>query len=146
MAMARAVRFGVPPEVAFDYLADPRNRPQWQSSLRRVDGVEGVVRVGQSWVDVTVPGLRPRMTTTVVDRPTRWAEVGEWRGIDAELTLDFAPADGGTLVTPSFRVTGRGLARAPAWVADKVAVYAVLPDLRRAAGLLEGPHERPSAG
>lgn len=138
---ARTVRFAVPPEAAFDYLADPVNRPEWQSSLRRVEGVEGVPREGQSWVDVTVARLRPRMTTTVLQRPTRWTEIGRWRGIDAELTLDLAPdgpAGRATLVTPTFRVTGRGPARTPAWVVDKIAVYAVLADLRRAAGILGG--------
>ena len=28
------------PSVAFDYLVDPRNRPEWQSSLRRVEEVD----------------------------------------------------------------------------------------------------------
>ena len=86
----RGVRFAVPPEVAFDYLVDPRNRAAWQSSLRRVEGVTGQPRVGQRWVDVTVPGLRPRMETTVLERPHRWTEVGRWHGIDAELTLVLA--------------------------------------------------------
>ena len=104
----RGVRFAVPPEVAFDYLVDPRNRAAWQSSLRRVEEVTGEPRVGQRWVDVTVPGLRPRMETTVLERPHRWTEVGRWHGIDAELTLVFAPDGAGCLVTPTFRVTGRG--------------------------------------
>jgi len=132
----RGVRFAVPPEVAFDYLVDPRNRAVWQSSLRRVEEVTGEPRVGQRWVDVTVPGLRPRMETTVLERPRRWSEVGHWHGIDAELTLDFAPDGAGCLVTPSFRVTGRGPARPAAFAVDKVAVLGVYPDLRRAARLL----------
>ena len=32
--------FDVPAEVAFDYLVDPRHRPEWQSSLRRVEDVD----------------------------------------------------------------------------------------------------------
>ena len=35
-----AVAFAVPAEVAFDYLIDPRHRPEWQSSLRRVELVD----------------------------------------------------------------------------------------------------------
>ena len=31
----------VSPEVAFDYLADPANRPAWQASLKGVEAVEG---------------------------------------------------------------------------------------------------------
>ena len=83
------VRFDMPADVAFDYLVDPHRRPEWQSSLRRVEDVDaGAPRVGQRWVDVTVPGLRPRMETTVLDRPRTWTEVGRWRGIDAVLTPD----------------------------------------------------------
>jgi hypothetical protein len=62
--------------------------------------------------------------------------VGRWRGIEAELTLDFAPDGPGCRVTPTFRVTGRGPARPLAWAVGKVAVLAVLPDLRRAAAIL----------
>ena len=52
----RTVRFEVPVEVAFDYLVDPHRRAEWQSSLRRVEEVDaGPPRVGQRWVDVTVP-------------------------------------------------------------------------------------------
>ena len=130
-------RFGVPAEVAFDYLVDPRHRPEWQSSLRRVEDVgAGAPRVGQRWVDVTVVGLRPRMETTVLDRPRIWTEVGIWRGIDAVLTLAFTPDGHGCRVTPTFRVTGRGAVRPLAWAVDRVAVLGVLPDLRRAARLL----------
>jgi hypothetical protein len=135
------VRFDVPPDVAFDYLVDPHRRPEWQSSLRRVEDVDpGAPRVGQRWVDVTVPGLRPRMRTTVLDRPRTWTEVGSWRGIDAVLTLELVPDGGGCRGTPTFRVTGRGAARPLAWVVDRVAVLGVLPDLRRAARLLAERH------
>lgn len=137
--MTREVAFPVPAETAFDYLVEPRNRPAWQSSLRRVDEVDpGPPRVGQRWVDVTVPGLRPRMETTVLARATTWTEVGRWHGIDATLTLDFrpGPAAGACRVAVSFRVRGRGPARIPAYVVDRVAVLGVLPDLRRAARIL----------
>ena len=132
----RSIRFDVSAERAFDYLVDPRNRPAWQSSLRSVAEVTGEPRVGQRWIDVTVPGLRPRMETTVLERPTRWTEVGHWHGIDAELTLDFAPDGDGCRIIPSFRVTGRGPAAVPAYAVDKVAALGVYPDLRRAARLL----------
>ncbi len=143
-------------QTAFGYLVDPHHRPEWQSSLRRVEDVSPALPgVGQTWIDVTVPGLRPRMETTALERATTWTEVGTWRGIAAELTLDFAADEaaggggegdggagggaagrGGCLVTPTFRVTGRGAAYPVAWLLDKVAVFAVLPDLRHAARLL----------
>jgi Polyketide cyclase / dehydrase and lipid transport len=122
------VAFPVPSEVAFDYLADPRNRADWQSSLARVEDVDGVPRVGQTWTDVTRPGLRPRMETTVLDRPHRWAERGTWRGITATLTLDFADTPTGCDVTASFEIAR--LLRAPA-------LRAVRSDLRHAASTLQ---------
>jgi hypothetical protein len=122
------VAFPVPSEVAFDYLADPHNRADWQSSLARVEDVDGVPRVGQTWTDVTRPGLRPRMETTVLDRPHRWAERGTWRGITATLTLDFADTATGCDVTASFEIAR--LLRAPA-------LRAVRSDLRHAASTLQ---------
>ncbi|HEU5036783.1 MAG TPA: SRPBCC family protein [Nocardioides sp.] len=121
------VPFPVAPEVAFDYLADPRNRPDWQSSLARVEDVDGEPRVGQTWVDVTRPGLRPRMETTELDRPRRWTERGTWHGVTATLTLDFVATPTGCDVTATFQIAR--LLRAPA-------LWAVRGDLRRAAGKL----------
>ncbi len=122
------VAFPVSCEVAFDYLADPVRRPEWQSSLARVEDVDGEPRVGQTWTDVTRPGLRPRMETTVLDRPHRWAERGTWRGITATLVLDFAATPTGCDVTATFQIA-RPLRRPALW--------AVRSDLRRAAGRLQ---------
>lgn len=138
--MVKPVQFPVPPEVAFDYLVDPANRPDWQSSLRSVEDIDGDPRVGQTWIDVTMPGLRPTMRTTILERPHTWTEVGTWRGIAAELTLDLAPHGTDTMVTPTFEVTGRGPMAVPAFFADKVAVFAVIPDLKHAARILGSLH------
>lgn len=132
----RPVAFDVPFEVAFDYLVDPRNRPEWQQSLRRVEGVDTAPSVGQTWVDVTRIGVRPSMETTELDRPTRWTERGSWRGVEAVLTLRFSPSDSGCLVTADARVTGRGIARFLGPVLGRVAAVAVPGDLARAARIL----------
>ena len=134
-----AVAFPVPREVVFDYLVDPRHRAAWQSSLRRVESVDGEPRVGQTWVDVTGPGLRPRMETTELDRPRRWTERGTWRGFAATLTLDLAETAGGCAVTATVRLRGRGPAAPVAAVLGAVAPYAVRADLRSAARLLSRP-------
>jgi hypothetical protein len=130
------VRFGVPVDVAFDYLVDPRHRPEWQSSLRRVEDVEGEPRIGQTWTDVTKPGLRPAMETTVLERPRLWAESGTWRFVRADLTLHLVPVgDDACDVHFRFRIHAFG----PLGVAaTAVSVPAVRSDLRRAAGLLAG--------
>ncbi|GEP34584.1 hypothetical protein NSZ01_23520 [Nocardioides szechwanensis] len=126
----------VPPEVAFDYLVDPANRAEWQPSLARVEDVVGPVGVGQRWVDVTRPGLRPLMETTELDRPHRWTERGTWRTFSAELTLEFAPAPGGCEVEPTMRLRARGPAGLAARVLDRLAPLAVRADLRNAGRIL----------
>lgn len=131
-----SVPFAVAPEVAFDYLVDPRNRAAWQSSLARVEDVDGEPRVGQTWTDVTRPGLRPAMETTELDRPRRWAEQGRWRGFAARLTLTLVPAGTGCEVRFDFEVTSRGLLRLVGAALTAVAVPAVRADLRRAADIL----------
>jgi hypothetical protein len=133
------VEFDVPAEVAFAYLVDPRNRPQWQSSLRRIEDLSTQTpQVGQSWTDVTTPGLRPAMVTTVLAPSTRWTEVGTWGGISAELTLEFAPSEGGCTVLAIAQVQGRGLLRPLGPVITRAAGLAVPGDLKRAARILLG--------
>jgi uncharacterized protein YndB with AHSA1/START domain len=134
--MIGPVAFDVPVEVAFDYLVEPGNRPRWQSSLRRVEHVQGEVRSGQTWVDVTGPGVRAAMETTALDRPFSWAERGVWRGIEATLTLRFRPTGEGCETTAQVRVIGRGLARPLGPVLTRAAALAVPRDLRRAARIL----------
>ncbi len=127
------VEFACDRETAFDYLVDPRRRPEWQSSLRRVSEVDGEPRVGQTWVDETKPGLKPRMRTTELDRPARWSESGTWRFVRADLTLDFAETATGCEVSYQFRIHALGPLGA---LASRLSAPAVGADLRRAAGLL----------
>ncbi|MBS45500.1 MAG: polyketide cyclase [Nocardioides sp.] len=135
--MGRAVLFPVPCEVAYDYLVAPDNRAEWQSSLRAVEDVRGADGVaGQTWTDVTNPGLRPRMELTDADRPTRWSERGTWGRFAAELTLDFAPAGSGCAVTATMALHARGVAWPLGVVLQRLAPYAVRADLRSAAEIL----------
>lgn len=128
------VRFDVPAEVAFDYLVDPARRPEWQSSLRRVEDIDGEPRVGQTWTDVTKPGLEPAMRTTVLERPRLWAETGTWRFVRADLTLRFEPVGPGTCdVHFRFRIHALGPLGLGASV---ISVPAVRGDLRRASRIL----------
>jgi uncharacterized protein YndB with AHSA1/START domain len=99
MPVSAVVTFPQPPEVVFDYLKDPRNRPQWQSSLRAVDDVVGNGDVGTTWVDVTKPGLRPRLRVTACEPQRLWVEEGVWRGVTARLECHFREsASGGTVL------------------------------------------------
>jgi hypothetical protein len=129
-----SVAFAVSAEPAFDYLVDPRNRPEWQLSLRRVDDVAGEPGVGQTWTDVTRPGLRPAMRTGVFDRPRLWSESGTWRFVRADLTLCFDPVgDGACEVRFAFRIHALGPI---GLAASAVSVPAVRSDLERAARIL----------
>lgn len=136
MAGRGGVAFPVAAEVAFDYLVDPRNRPAWQSSLDRVEDVDGAPRVGQRWTDVTKPGLRPAMETTELERPHRWSERGAWGGLAARLTLELRPAGEGCVVLFDLAVRGRGPLAPVGAVLTRLAVPAVRADLRRAAANL----------
>ena len=132
------VDVAAPADVVHAYLSDPRRRPEWQSSLRRVDELTGDGRLGTTWTDVTVLGARPRLRVTAEDPGRLWAEEGEWRGVVAELRLDLRRVSGGTRVVATVDVrTPRVLA--PLGVLLRLlAPYAVRSDLRRAARLLAG--------
>lgn len=137
MSLTTSVEYAVPVNVVFGYLAEPRNRPEWQSSLRRVDMIdEGSPRVGLRWRDVTAAGIEPEMVITEMEADLLWAETGRWRAIEADLTLRFAPRDGGCTVSVGFGVRGTGLLRPVGWAATRAGLFAVRSDLRRSARLL----------
>ena len=137
-----SVAFEVPAEVAFDYLVDPRHRAEWQSSLRRVEDVDGEPRLGQTWTDVTKPGLRPAMRTDVLERPRLWSESGTWQFVRADLTLRFEPVgEQACDVRFEFRIHALGPL---GLAATAVSVPAVGADLRRAARLLSEASPGPS--
>jgi len=126
------VAFPVPREVAFDYLADPRNRPQWQASLTRVENVSGSPD-RQTWVDVTGLRVRPQMGTTEFARPRAWSESGSWRRVSADLSLRFDATTRGCRVLYRFRIRALGPL---GLVVSLLAVPMVRADLRRAARIL----------
>ena len=135
--------YAVPVDVAFAYLVDPLNRPEWQSSLKAVEVLDaGEPRVGQRWLDRTALGIVPRMETTALEEGRRWSETGRWRGVEADLTLTFAPhredPDGpeGCRLDAAFEVRGRGLLRPVGWVSSGAGLFAVRSDLARAGKIL----------
>ncbi|OCH79903.1 SRPBCC family protein [Gordonia sp. UCD-TK1] len=146
------VSFDAPIEVTFDYLADPTNRPEWQSSLRRIDDLRPIGDragdVGTSWTDVTVvPGVSPRMEVTACESPRRWQEIGRWRSVDAVLTLTFADRDGadrkgGTDVHAEAVLTVPAIGGLVLTATRWPAAQAVRADLERAARLLAGRGSR----
>jgi uncharacterized protein YndB with AHSA1/START domain len=134
-----------PPRAVFDYLSEPRSRPEWQSSLRSVDLLtEGPTGVGTRWLDRTAVGACPvleivRMQAPDGATPGVWSEVGEWRGLRADLTLRFEPRTGSptTLVVADADIGGALPWRPVSLVLRMLAPAAIKADLRRAARLLE---------
>lgn len=136
-----SVEYDVPVDVAYGYLADPRNRPEWQSSLRGVDLLdEGEPRVGMRWRDLTSARIAPTMEITDMEPDVLWSETGTWRGIEADLTLRFAPRAGGCTVDVAFGVRDRGPLRPVGWAATSAGLFAVRSDLRRASRILAERH------
>lgn len=132
------VRFDAPPDVVHAYLSDPHRRPEWQSSLRRVDDVVGDGGVGTTWTDVTSVGARPRMRVTADEPGRSWTEAGEWRGVTAELRLDLHPDGAGTRVVATFDLrTPRPLVPLGV-VLRRLAPLGIRGDLRRAARKVGG--------
>ena len=125
--------------MAFDYLGDPRNRPEWQSSLLSVTLADrdDEPHLGMTWRETTMVGVRPRLEITHFERPSVWAEVGRWQGIEATLVLAFEERTAGCRVVAEGEITGRHVYAAPAALAGRLAGLAVGADLRKAARILD---------
>ena len=136
------LEYAVPASVAFAYLADPANRPEWQSSLRAVEllGADAgeTPRVGMRWLDHTAVGMSPEMAITVMEPDVLWAETGRWKAIEADLTLRFAPRGAGCRIEAAFDVRAPGLLRPVGWAATAGGLLAVRSDLRKAGRILAG--------
>jgi hypothetical protein len=144
-----SVRVAAPLADVYEYLAEPSNRPEWQSSLRSVDLLtDGPLRVGTAWIDRTAAGVNPRMEIIGLvppgedgDEPVTWSEEGEWRAIRAMLTLTFEPAEDDPGATCVWVVAD--ILTGPLWllpvrsVLRILAPAAVRSDLRRAARIIE---------
>lgn len=144
MTFTLEVGFPAEPDAVFAFLADLRNRPRWQASLRAVDlAAEPPYGVGTRWCDVTWPGLRPRMEVTAFDPGRSWAERGHWHGVVVDLALDLRPADGGTAVRATAATHAPGWRRPIGWGLGLLGPVAARDDLRRAARILSVRGSRP---
>ncbi|MDQ6642554.1 MAG: SRPBCC family protein [Actinomycetota bacterium] len=136
-SVVATVIFQQPPDVVFGYLADPRNRPEWQSSLRAVEmRDEGEPHVGMRWRDLTSVGFRPDMSITELAPYRVWGETGAWHGITADLTLRFTAVAGGTRVAARAEFAGEGAWGLVSTVVRHLAPNALGHDLERASRLL----------
>ena len=125
-------------EAAFRFLADPRCRPQWQSSLRSVDvPADEEPHLGQRWSETTAVGVRPALETTVFTPFRVWAETGHLarRHGDPRAALHRRrrrlPG-----AAPRARSAGSGAWAVPAGAAGLLASKAIAADLRKAGRIL----------
>ena len=134
-----------PRPVVFDYLADPRNRPEWQASLRTVELLDELAPgqepyVGLRWVDKVKVGPPFELQISRLEPGELWSEVGSAGPFTAYGTLLFEDEtrDGvaGTRVHCIARVQGRGPARPLGPAATALGVALVRVDLTRAARVL----------
>jgi uncharacterized protein YndB with AHSA1/START domain len=126
-----------PPSDLFRFLAEPRNRPLWQSSLRTVTDIdEGEPHPGQHWRDVTKVGIKPQMQLTELVPYRVISETGTWRGVDGLLTLRFLKTSQGTRLTAEGRVIGHGPFALAAAVSGRFAPETIRKDLLRASEVL----------
>jgi hypothetical protein len=137
-----AVFVAAPRPAVHAYLADPRNRPEWQGSLARVELLDdGPPRVGMRWVDHVRGGVRFPLRITGMVADELWVEQGSLGPLTAEVRLGFEDAveDGvaGTRVRVVVRVRGRGAARPAGWLATGVLSAAVRVDLPRLVRVIE---------
>jgi uncharacterized protein YndB with AHSA1/START domain len=126
-----------PPPVVFRFLAEPRNRPLWQASLRSVADVDdGEPRVGMRWRDVTKVGIRPHMQITELTPYRLLVETGTWRGVDGVLTMRFLKTTQGTRLTAEGHMVGHGAFAVAAAVTNRLAPETIRKDLLRASQLI----------
>jgi uncharacterized protein YndB with AHSA1/START domain len=133
-----------PPADLFRFLADPRNRPLWQTSLRAVTDVDqGDPHPGMQWRDVTKVGIKPWMELTEVVPFRVISESGTWHGVDGLLTMRFLKTSVGTRVTAEGRLIGHGPFALAASVSGRWAPETIRKDLLRASDVLS---ERRASG
>ena len=126
-----------PPPDLFRFLAEPHNRPLWQSSLRTVAEVDGGdPHPGMQWRDVTKVGIKPWMELTELVPFRVISETGTWRGVDGLLTLRFLKTSTGTRVTAEGRIIGHGPFALAASVSGRWAPETIRKDLLRASEVL----------
>ena len=128
-----------PPEVVFRYLADPRNRPEWQSSLMSVrldDDRDAEPRVGLSWSETTVVGLRAHLEITELVPYRVLGERARMGGIEGMLVLRFKARTGGCRIVVEGSMSAGGPMRYAAAAAAKVAGRVAVSDLKRAGRVL----------
>lgn len=106
------IETALPPETAFDFVADFANAERWDPGVARSVGLdEGPLRVGSRFeLDVRMGRRTAPMTYHVaaLERPDRVVLVGAGSGVDAVDEIVFEPTGSGTRIryTADIRLSG----------------------------------------
>jgi uncharacterized protein YndB with AHSA1/START domain len=140
-----SVFVAAPRPAVFEYLADPRNRPEWQASLASIELLDPLEPeqepyVGLRWVDKVKVGPPFELQISRLEPGELWSEVGAAGPFTAYGTLVFEDetrdGEAGTRVHCIARVHGRGLVRPVGPAATVLGLALVRVDLGRAARVL----------
>ena len=138
-----SVELSCPQQRLFRYLADPRHRLEWQSSLVSLEMQStGDPRIGMRWQECARGLGRFTMEITEHQSHELWAERGSSERGEIDLTLKFSPGKSAetTRVAVTVVMRLRGLLRYGVPMAPLVLHPLLRSDLRRAARLAkDGP-------
>jgi uncharacterized protein YndB with AHSA1/START domain len=135
--MELEVVLDAPVERVFAFLADPLNRPRWQSSLRGVElNTEGRPRVGTRWREQPIGLGWVELEIVRFERDRAWSERAELAFGTFTLTLRFTPEGAATRVHVDAELALRGAARLLGPGVRLVLPRAFASDLRRAGRIL----------
>lgn len=100
MRFALERTLAVPLPDVYAYLAEPKNRPEWQSTLRSVEMLtEGETGIGTRWRENAIGFGTSEMEIVVFEPNRAWGERAKSPFGDAEVVLRFEPAGDGQEAT-----------------------------------------------
>ncbi|HTU59956.1 MAG TPA: SRPBCC family protein, partial [Polyangiales bacterium] len=121
-----------PVERVFPFLADPRNRPRWQASLRTVQMLsEGEPHVGMRWRERPGGLVSFDMQIVALEPNQLWVEQIEGAGITGKIALRFAAEGGNTRIGVSVTLAVPKLLQLGSPVMRTVLVTMIRQDLAR---------------
>jgi uncharacterized protein YndB with AHSA1/START domain len=132
-----------PVERVFAYLADPRNRPNWQRSIREFEMIsDGEPRLGMQWRERAIGAPPFVMEISAFETDRVWAERGESAAASGELTIHFAPDGDRTHLHLTIDVELKGFRKIVAPFIKAIAPFEIRGDLRRAERLIGGDSDQ----
>lgn len=130
-------RMQQPVDRVFAFISEPRNRPNWQRSIRKFEMTsDGEPRLGMKWREQAVGAPPFEMEITAYEPGRLWAERGESGAVSGALEVHFKPEGEATRLQLIIRVELRGLRKLLAPFIWLLAPREIHGDLDRAEKLM----------